>query len=115
MITSLLQPEQASPDFLVERKAIVGEGTLPDQLARSTDLYIAKRQGNRMVGLADLSGDLGNIAEQNGRKGISSWMSRLHKGFGTTDDYTSSSSLTMMPITLFIGILFIAAPNLTIN
>jgi len=62
MITSLLPPEQASPDFLVERKAIVGEGTLPDQLARSTDLYIAKRQGS-------------NIAEQNGRKGISSWMS----------------------------------------
>ncbi len=61
MITSLLQPEQASPDFLVERKAIVGEGTLPDQLARSTDLYIAKRQGNRMVGLADLSRDLATL------------------------------------------------------
>jgi len=57
-----------------------------------------------MAGLADLSRDLGNIAEQNGRKDISSWMIRLHKGFGTTDDYTFSSSLTTMPITLFIGI-----------
>ncbi|WP_429010337.1 hypothetical protein [Aeromonas allosaccharophila] len=55
--------------------------------------------------MADLSRDLGNIAE-NSRKGVSSWMSRLHEGFGTTDDYTSSSSLTMMPITLFIGIKF---------
>ncbi|WP_160321446.1 hypothetical protein [Aeromonas allosaccharophila] len=45
MITSLLQPEQASPDLLVERKEIVGEGTLPDPLAGSTDLYILKRQG----------------------------------------------------------------------
>ncbi len=58
--------------MLVERKAIVGEGTLPDQLARSTDLYIAKRQGNRMAELTNLSRELGNIAEQNGRKGISS-------------------------------------------
>jgi len=52
-----------------------------------------------MAGLADLSRDLGNIAEQNGRKGVSSWMSRLHKGWNTT-----SLSLTMMPITVFIGI-----------
>jgi len=57
-----------------------------------------------MAGLADLSCDLGNIAEQNGHKGVLSWMSRLHKGFGTTDDYTSSSSLIMMPINLVIGI-----------
>lgn len=72
MITSLLQPERASPDLLIERKAIVGEGTLPAPLARSTDLYIAKRQGNRMAELTNLSRELGNIAEQNGRKGISS-------------------------------------------
>lgn len=57
-----------------------------------------------MAGLADLSRDLGNIAEQNGRKGVSSWMSRLYKGFGTTDNYTTSLSLAMMPITPFIGI-----------
>ena len=87
MITSLLQPEQASPDLLVERKEIVGEGTLPDQWARSTDLYIAKRQGNRMAGLTNLSRELGNIniAEQNSRKGVSSWISRLHKWIGTTE------------------------------
>ena len=79
---------------------------MPDQLARSTDLYIAKRQGNRMAELTNLSRELGNIniAEQNSRKGVSSWISRLHKGIGTTDDYTSSSSLTMMPINLVIGI-----------
>lgn len=58
--------------MLVERKEIMGEGTLPDQLARSTDLYIAKRQGNRMAELTNLSRELGNIPEQNGRKGISS-------------------------------------------
>ncbi|WP_429104139.1 hypothetical protein [Aeromonas allosaccharophila] len=56
-----------------------------------------------MAELTNLSRDLGNIAE-NSRKGVSSWMSRLHKGFGTTDDYTSSSSLIMMPINLVIGI-----------
>ncbi|QPR55825.1 hypothetical protein [Aeromonas allosaccharophila] len=57
-----------------------------------------------MAGLTDLSRDLGNIAKQNGRKGGSSWMSRLYKGFGTTDNYTTSLSLAMMPITVFIGI-----------
>ena len=57
-----------------------------------------------MAGLTDLSRDLGNIAKQNGRKGVSSWMSRLYKGFGTTDNYTTSLSLAMMPITPFIGI-----------
>ena len=58
----------------------MGEGTLPDPLAGSTDLYILKRQGNRMARLADLSRDLGNIAEKNGRKGVLSWMSRRHVG-----------------------------------
>ncbi|WP_111809313.1 hypothetical protein [Aeromonas allosaccharophila] len=59
-----------------------------------------------MAELTNLSRDLGNIAKQNGRKGISSWMSRLHKGIGTTDDYTSSLSLTAMPINSVIGINF---------
>ena len=43
MITSLLQPEQASPDLLVERKEIVGEGTLPDQLAKPTSIFSSGR------------------------------------------------------------------------
>lgn len=55
-----------------------------------------------MAGLTDLSRDLGNIAKQNGRKGVSSWMSRLYKGFGTTDNYTTSLSLAMMPITVYV-------------
>ncbi|MCE9847800.1 hypothetical protein [Aeromonas allosaccharophila] len=57
-----------------------------------------------MAELTNLSRELGNIAEQNRRKGISSWISRLHKGFGTTDDYIISLSLIMMPINGVIGI-----------
>lgn len=61
------EQERASPDFLVERVNIVGEGALPDQPARLADLYVVRRQGDRMTGLADLRRDLANIAEQNNR------------------------------------------------
>ena len=55
--------EKAPPDFLVEREDIVGEGALADQLAKLADLYIAKQQGNRMTGLADLGEDLLKLAD----------------------------------------------------
>ena len=64
--------EKAPPDFLVEREDVVGEGTLSDQLAKLADLYIAKQQGNRMVGLADLGEDLLKLAEIGIRDGSSS-------------------------------------------
>ncbi len=53
---------KALPDFLVERADVVGEGALADQLAKLADLYIAKQQGNRMAGLADLGEDLLKLA-----------------------------------------------------
>lgn len=64
--------EKAPPDFLVEREDVVGEGALADQLAKLADLYIAKQQGNRMAGLADLGEDLLKLAETGIRDGSSS-------------------------------------------
>ena len=59
--------EKAPPDFLVERVDVVGEGALADQLAN-----IAKQQGNRMAGLADLGEDLLKLAESGIRDSSSS-------------------------------------------
>lgn len=64
--------EKAPPDFLVEREDIVGEGALADQLANLADLYIAKRQGNRMAGIADLGEDLLKLADLGIQDGSSS-------------------------------------------
>ncbi|MHA7001281.1 hypothetical protein [Aeromonas schubertii] len=44
------EQERASPDFLAEREHVVGEGALLDQLARLADLYVVRRQGDRMAG-----------------------------------------------------------------
>ncbi|KUE79042.1 hypothetical protein ATO46_07000 [Aeromonas schubertii] len=65
------EQERASPDFLVEREHVVGEGALLDQLARLADLYVVRRQGDRMAGLADLGDDLLKIADQETKEGVS--------------------------------------------
>lgn len=65
------EQERASSDFLVERVNIVGEGALPDQPARLADLYVVRRQGDRMAGLADLGDDLLKIADQETKGGDS--------------------------------------------
>ncbi|PTS79867.1 hypothetical protein DBR07_04345 [Aeromonas sp. HMWF036] len=64
--------KRAPPGFLVERVDVVGEGALADQLAKLADLYIAKQQGNRMAGLADLGEALLKLAETGIREGSSS-------------------------------------------
>ncbi|MGR1182358.1 hypothetical protein ACUVJH_02435 [Aeromonas veronii] len=63
--------EKAPPGFLVERVDVVGEGALAE-LAKLADLYIAKQQGNRMAGLADLGEALLKLAETGIREGSSS-------------------------------------------
>lgn len=65
------EQERVSPDFLVERENVVGEGALLDQLAKLANLYVARRQGERMAGLADLGDDLLKIADQETKGGAS--------------------------------------------
>ncbi|MBS4724436.1 hypothetical protein [Aeromonas veronii] len=95
--------EKAPPDFLVERVDVVGERALADQLAKLADLYIAKQQGNRIAGLADLGEDLLKLAET-GIRDDSSSCAGLRRNCAAEPAEESLVISHAMPITTFIGI-----------